>query len=331
MAVQTGEKAPEFDLEVTHDERVRVGVPDVFGGEDDHAPRDEAGVLARLEHRCEVVHGGVRVPTPHRLDERGGEVVVLVALAVVEEGTFAGGVEDVLLGDRHSFGTCRLVRELEDLERRTGVASRAPRDQREWLLRDVRVELPRAARQDHLELVLRERGQLDHGAARQQGRVHLEVRVLGRRPDQRHEPVLDRVQHGVLLPLVEAVDLVDEEDRPQPVPPEAVSSARDDRPHVVHARGHRRELLERRAGPVGHDPGDRRLPRAGRPEQDHRGWAVLLDGEPERRALTEDVALSHEALERRGAHAHGQRCVLGLPRGCGFREEVSHGGSMLLP
>ena len=37
------------------EERLRVGVADVLGGEHDHAPGDEARVLAALEHRREVV------------------------------------------------------------------------------------------------------------------------------------------------------------------------------------------------------------------------------------------------------------------------------------
>ena len=53
----------------------------------------------------------------------------------------------------------------------------------------------------------------EHAAPRQQGRVDLERRVLGRRADQGDGPVLDGRQEGVLLGLVEAMDLVDEEDR----------------------------------------------------------------------------------------------------------------------
>ena len=49
---------------------------------------------------------------------------------------------------------------------------------------------------------------------REQRRVDLEVRVLGRRADQRQQAVLDAGQQRILLRLVEAVDLVEEEDRP---------------------------------------------------------------------------------------------------------------------
>ena len=115
-----------------------------------------------------------------------------------------------------ALGARRRRGELEDLERarerrRPLVARRA----RARSARRSTPSSPRAALEDDDELVLGQRGQLDHRAAREQRGVHLEVRVLGRRADQRHEPVLDRVQHRVLLRLVEAVDLVDEEDRPQ--------------------------------------------------------------------------------------------------------------------
>src|ERR1035437_7609658 len=47
----------------------------------------------------------------------------------------------------------------------------------------------------------------------QQSGVDLEVRVLGRGADERDRAVLDVRQKGVLLGLVEAMDLVDEENR----------------------------------------------------------------------------------------------------------------------
>ena len=72
-----------------------------------------------------------------------------------------------------------------------GVIERAPHD-----------------RADRLRLELLER---EHARARQQRPDHLERRVLRRRADQRHRAVLDERQDRVLLRLVEAVDLVDEQ------------------------------------------------------------------------------------------------------------------------
>ena len=48
---------------------------------------------------------------------------------------------------------------------------------------------------------------------RQERGVDLEVRILGRRPDERDRAILDVGKQGVLLGLVEAVDLVEEQDR----------------------------------------------------------------------------------------------------------------------
>ena len=90
----------------------------------------------------------------------------------------------------------------------------AVRDQLDELVRHVGAELRGAPPDDRRELLVRERHELVDLAPREQGRVDLEVRVLGRRADQRHRPLLDRRQERVLLRLVEPVDLVQEEDRP---------------------------------------------------------------------------------------------------------------------
>ena len=64
------------------------------------------------------------------------------------------------------------------------------------------------------DLVPCKRLQDGHAAAGEQGRVDLERGVLGRGADERDRSLLDGVQEGILLGLVEAVDLVDEEDDP---------------------------------------------------------------------------------------------------------------------
>ena len=59
------------------------------------------GILATLEHRCEVVDGRIRVASPHRLDEGRDDVVVLIAGTVVAQRTLAGRIGDVPLFERH--------------------------------------------------------------------------------------------------------------------------------------------------------------------------------------------------------------------------------------
>ena len=61
---------------------------------------------------------------------------------------------------------------------------------------------------EHRDLLVGEAAQRHDAAAREERGVHLERRVLGRRADERHGPVLDVRQERVLLGLREAVDLV---------------------------------------------------------------------------------------------------------------------------
>ena len=75
---------------------------------------------------------------------------------------------------------------------------------------------------------------------RQQGGVDLERGVLGRGPDEGDGPVLDGRQQGVLLGLVEAVDLVDEQDRP-PAAAAGLAGLGDRLPQLLDAREDGRE------------------------------------------------------------------------------------------
>ena len=83
----------------------------------------------------------------------------------------------------------------------------------------VRVERQRApldrlgAGEQLLQRLPVERPEDQHARARQKRRVQLERRVLGGGADQRDGAVLHDRQEGVLLRAVEAVDLVDEEER----------------------------------------------------------------------------------------------------------------------
>ena len=202
-------------------------------------------------------------------------------------------------------------RELEGLKRRPCVAARAARDLGRDVVRHVGRQRVGPARDHTLEILERQRLQLDHGAAREERLVDLEVRVLRRRPDQRDEAVLDRVEHRILLALVEAVDLVDEQQRPHAVAAEPVASAGDHRTHVVDPGGHGGQLLERRRGALRDDPRDRRLPHARRPVEDHRRRAALRDRPAERRSGADDVLLADELVERPRPHrgARAARCA----------------------
>jgi hypothetical protein len=85
------------------------------------------------------------------------------------------------------------------------------------------------------------------------------------------------------------------------------------------------------------DPGERRLSGSGRPEEDHRPDAILGDRPLQSAALTDDVPLAGELLQRLRAHPLGERgegveAAAGRVReevichGCSLYWECEHGG-----
>ncbi len=306
------------------------GVADVLGRQDHHPAGDVAGVLAALEHRRQVVQRRVGVRPARRLDPGRDVVVVLVAALVVADGlalhrVLGVGQRDLLAGARGG-----VQRQLERVQRRARVPARAPGDELDDLVGRRPADLLQRPPQQPRDVVLRELVQLVDLGARDQGRVDLEVRVLGGRADEHDQAFLDRGQQRVLLGLVEAVDLVQEEDRVAAVAA-ALAGAGD---HLAHLRPpglDGGELLEGRVGVLGGHPRERRLAGPGRPVEDHRVRLAGLDRGPQRARRAEQVGLADELLERPRAHARGQRQVgrrgLGAPGWIvGHVEEPSHGG-----
>ncbi len=247
-----------------------------------------------------------------------------VAGLVVDERALARRVLDVPFAGGHALGLGGLHGQLEDPERGARVAARAMGDEPFCLLGERGAERLLAAPNDLEQLLLAERLELVELGAREQRRVELEVRVLGGRADQRDEPFLDRGQQRVLLGLVEAVDLVEEEDRAPPRRAQPLAGACQHLAHVADRRRDGRELLELGACRARDDPGERGLARARRPEEDERRHAVGLDREPERPARPDHVLLADELVERLRTQSSRQRCHLVQPPAGGFVEEIAH-------
>ena len=136
------------------------------------------------------------------------------------------------------------------------------------------------ASHDQLDLGVAERVQTEDAHAGEQCSVHLERRILGRRPDQGYGPVLGVWQHRVLLRLVPAVDLVDEQDGALV---RRATGFLDGLAQVGHTGGHRGHGDEARAGQTGDDFGQR-----------------LLNGLQQHRVLTDHVTVT-EGISSGGA------------------------------
>ena len=202
---------------------------------------------------------------------------------------------------------------LQGGERGPGVASGHVHQVGEGVVLDGRaLDVERPADQ-HGQVVLRERLDPEHHRPADERGVHLEEGILGRGPDEGEDALLDRGQQRVLLGLVEAVDLVEEQDRAAVVVGQPGPRLGDDLAHVPHACGHRGQGHELPVGLGGHDPGQRGLAGPGRPPQDDRRQPVGLDQRPQRRPVPDQVALPDHVLQRAGPHPRRQGRLPGQP------------------
>ncbi len=222
------------------------------------------------------------------------------------------------------------MRPLEHVERLARVAAREVDEVLERVLaeRDAagRAERARQAAlpvvegppDDRGHLVVRQRLEPPDPQARQERGVHLEVGVLGRRPDEGDRAVLDVRQERVLLGLVEAVDLVDEQHRPALLEREPLLRLGDHRADLDDARHDRGHGPELGADRVGEQAGERGLARPRRAPQQQAREVAPGDGAAERSALPDEVRLADELLERARTHAGGERLPLGRRAEQGF-------------
>ena len=159
------------------------------------------------------------------------------------------------------------------------------------------------------ELRLVERAKREDLRSRQQRGVHLERRVLGRRADQDDVAGLDAREERVLLRLVEAVNLVDEDDgSPLQLPARVLGGGHHllDFLDAGHDGAERHEARLRR---LRNQARERGLAGARRSPQDDRLQPIALDGLAQRPARREHILLADELVERRRAHPLGERCV----------------------
>ncbi len=160
---------------------------------------------------------------------------------------------------------------------------------------------------DARQIVVGQRLHLEDAAAADQSFVDLEIRILGRRADERHRTILDVRKQRVLLRFVEAVHLVDEQNRPLSVQPEPIVGTVDGSADVFDAREDGVEREEVFGRTPGDDASERRLPRSRRTVEQQARHPVGFDGATQQFARPQDVRLTGELVERTRTHPVGER------------------------
>ena len=269
-------------------ERLRLGVADVLGGEDHQPARQEERVLAGREHARGVVERGVRVAGAQALDQRRDDVVVLLAVAVVQQQRAAG----------------RLA------HRPRARAARRARPARRWSAAAVssrpsaRRASPSAACGDRgaasspstgaLRAEARARGPRPRAAAAPRAPARSSRASVNTRQRESSGAITSKEGFSVVAPISVTVPASTcgssasccarfkrwissrKSTRAHAAPP--LAARRLDRlADLLHARRHRGERLEARAGRVASRRASVVLPAAGRTPEDQRGQLAGLD------------------------------------------------------
>ena len=234
---------------------------------------------------------------------------MLLAVLVVKRDVLLKAVGDVAVVEHHA--AVRGPRhDVEDVEQTPRIApceaEQGPRlDHLDLALPQLRVGGERPVEQHAQVLVLQRLQHIDLAAA-QQRRNHLERGILGRGADQREDTLLHSAEQRILLRLVEAVYLVDEEKRRAGIEETLLAGRLDHLAHLLHARRDGRKREKRTFELRGHDPRQRGLAHARRSPQDERGHVARLEKPAEHTVGTDQMTLTDVFVEGAGPQSFGQ-------------------------
>ena len=297
---------------VGQQQRVRIGEPYVLGGEDAEAAGDEERVFPSFEHPGHPVHCCVGVGTAHALDEGGDDVVMHLAVLVVDCDVLLQALGHAAIVDDYGVAAeLGVDHYLKYVEQLAGVA--AALAQQRLLLLYLHVPLlehhvlAHGPLKQQVEVLGVERLQHEDLATRQQGSDDLEGGVFGGGADEHHRAGLHCAEQGVLLGLVETMDLVDEKHRGSGVGEDVLPGGVDHLSHLLDSGAHGREGEELPLEGIGDNPGEGGLSDTRRTPEYEGGEVAGVYHVPQDAALTHKMPLTDIFREIFGPHPLGKR------------------------
>ena len=294
---------------------VRIRHSHVLAGEADESSCDIQRILAPIQHPVHPVDRRVRIAVAHGFVEGGNQVVVFLPVLVIQQRPAVHALgQDLLVHAQHRALVHPAVqhRHLQRIQRRSGVSVGEPGNRPQILLPDgkLHISIALGAFQGMMKklqkIVLLQSFQDEDLAPGQKSGIDLKGRILRSRPHQNDASLFHKGQEGVLLGLVEPVNLVRKEQGPNPHPPVLLRLVHD-LLHFLDAACHRAEFHKFRPGLPGDNPGQGRLAHAGRPPENHGRNLILLNQLAQDFPRPHQVLLPHIFLQGLRPQAAGQR------------------------
>ena len=294
-------------------QRAGVREPHILTGKAHHAPRYIQRGLPGLQHAGQPVHRRVGIGVAHAFVQGGDQVVVLLALFIVQQG-FA---RQALLQHFHAHpngAVAAFAVEHGHLQHRQGgarVAVCKARDHPQRVRGKLHVRVAEAAWvfqraiEQTGQILLAQGVQDKHPAARQQRAVDFKGRIFRSSADQNDAALFHKGQKRVLLGLVEAVNFVHKDQRALAVTPVFLGLLHYGA-DLADAAGHGGKVDEGRFRMPRDDARQRGLAHARRTPEDHGGEMIAFDQAGKHLAGAQQVTLAHKFVQRAGTKPCGQ-------------------------
>ena len=307
--------------------RLRIGQPYVFDRHAGDAARQITRIFAALQHPRQPVKRGVGVGPAHRFMQRADQIVMRVARFVVLRGA---PTQPFAKANRVQWGRDLPGGDLFDQVQQRPTIAIGHLDQR--CARCVgqgqrRGQLGLGAGHQLRQIGRPETFQDQHLRPAQKRRVQLERRVLRGGTDQHNGAVLHMRQKPVLLGFVEAVNFVDEQQRPLPCGP-AQARRLEDFSEIGNPRENSADLNELQIGFIGQQARDGGLSHPRWTPEDQRRQGTLGQHHAKRSVRTQNQRLPHDLTNRFWPQPVCQRprTLGGLVGRC--VEQIGHGTTL---
>ena len=292
---------------------VGIGQTHVFRGTQAQAAGNEEGILTSVNHPGQVIDGRVGIGPADALDKGRNDIVVHLAILVIDGHVFLdGGRYRLVINDDGLLAGLGVNHQLQHIEELAGVTAAVTHQSLAFphfhgLVLEENILVEGTVQKD-LQILFLQGFEYKDLAAGQQGSNDLKRGVLGGCTHQHDGAVFNGSQKGVLLGFVETVDFVYEQDGSPFLAEQAAGLGLvKDLAHILYPRRNGTEGVEIAVQGFGNDMGQGGLTHSGRTPENEGTQVPAFYHFPQDAAFSNQMTLAHILVQRPGSHPLGER------------------------
>ena len=204
-----------------HLQRFGVSQANILGRADDNTAGNKLRLLTGLDHTRQIMQHRVRIRASHTFDKGGNYIIMIVTFFIIMQSLLLHALgRHIQRNVAHSVlgRGSRQHRQFQRIVSRAGVTAGSLGNMLQGVLLQIHRQITEptlligeSLQHQRLNMFLLQGQQTKNARPGQQRIVHLKIRVLGSCADQNDGAVLHRRQQRILLRLVKAVNLINEQ------------------------------------------------------------------------------------------------------------------------